>query len=133
MGLLLDTHVWIWSQVAPHELGEKSRARLEAPEERLYIATVSTLEIARLVTAEKLELRTPLDEWVSASTDLLQATTIELSHEVALGAYRLPGSFHRDPADRILAATARAHDLTLMTADDRILTYPHLAAVDARD
>ena len=46
-------------------------------------------------------------------------------------AYALPGTFHRDPADRVLVATARRDGLTLVTADDRILAYPHLRTQDA--
>jgi PIN domain nuclease of toxin-antitoxin system len=51
---------------------------------------------------------------------------------VALEAYALPGAFHRDPADRLLVAAARRNNLTLVTADDRILAYPHARSQDAR-
>jgi PIN domain nuclease of toxin-antitoxin system len=47
-------------------------------------------------------------------------------------AYALPQPFHRDPADRLLAATARRHELTLVTADERILAYPAVATIDVR-
>jgi PIN domain nuclease of toxin-antitoxin system len=47
-------------------------------------------------------------------------------------AYQLPGSFHRDPADRQIVATAICHGLTLMTADERILQYPAVKTLDAR-
>ena len=54
----------------------------------------------------------------------LVAHTIAVTREVAMEAYALPGTFHRDPADQILVATARQDGLTLVTADDRILAYP---------
>lgn len=38
----------------------------------------------------------------------------------------LPGDFHRDPADRIIVATARLHDIVLITKDRRMLAYPHV-------
>ena len=47
-------------------------------------------------------------------------------------AYALPGAFHKDPADRILVATAREHLLTLVTADERILAYDGVETLDAR-
>lgn len=47
-------------------------------------------------------------------------------------AYRLPGKFHKDPADRLLVATARVHDLTFVTADERILAYRGVRTLDAR-
>ena len=54
------------------------------------------------------------------------------NENIALAAYELPGEFLRDPADRILVATAVVHNFTLMTADNRILEYPHLLSHDAR-
>ena len=74
-----------------------------------------------------------LQTWIGESLDALLAATIPLSHEIAIAAYELPGQFHRDPADRILVATATVYDLTLMTADDRILAYPHVLSQDARN
>jgi PIN domain nuclease of toxin-antitoxin system len=62
----------------------------------------------------------------------LSAQTVPMSHEVATEAYALPGSFHRDPADRLLVAAARRSGLTLVTADDRILAYPHVHTQNAR-
>jgi PIN domain nuclease of toxin-antitoxin system len=62
----------------------------------------------------------------------LAAHTAAVSHEIAMEGYALPGAFHRDPADRILVATARRDGLTLVTADDRILAYPHARTQDAR-
>ena len=49
-----------------------------------------------------------------------------------LESYALPGSFHPDPADRLLVATARVHGLTLLTADKRILRYSKVRSMDAR-
>jgi PIN domain nuclease of toxin-antitoxin system len=74
----------------------------------------------------------PLAEWVVESMADLAAQTVSMSHEVAMEAYALPGTFHKDPADRILVAVARRNGLTLVTADDRILSYPHVRTQDAR-
>jgi len=131
-GILLDTHVWLWSQAAPEELGKKATAALVDPSVSLYIATISTLEVARLVTLGQIELHGSVAEWVEASLELLHASGGELSLEIACGAYALPGTFHRDPADRVLVATARHHDLQVLTADRRILGYPHVESLDAR-
>lgn len=132
MSLLLDTHVWVWTQEAPDRIGVRARSRLEAPSERLYVATISSLEIARLVHVGLLEIDEALSRWIGDSINALQCNTIELSHTVAAAAYHLPGTFHKDPADRILVATAREHDLTLVTADDRILKYRSVKTLDAR-
>jgi PIN domain nuclease of toxin-antitoxin system len=132
VGHLLDTHVWIWSQSAPERLGPASVELLSDPHEALYISTVSTLEIARLAARGQIEIRNDLNQWVRQSLELLLCSTIELDHAIALASYALPGDFHRDPADRILVATARLHGLILLTADERILAYPHVETRDAR-
>ena len=132
MPLLLDTHTWIWSQALPERLGPSAASLLSEPDELLYLSTVSTLELARLQAHGRAELSEDLSDFADASLDLLGASTIEMSHEIAIGAYTLPGDFHRDPADRILVSTARLNGLTLLTADERILGYPHVESRDAR-
>lgn len=132
VSLLLDTHVWIWSQEAPEKLGPIVRRRLLSPTETLSVSTISTLEIARLIDGGLLVLSGDLMAWAKQSLEFLQARTIDLSHDIAIGAYTLPSGFHKDPADRILVATAKLLSLELVTADERILAYPHVRCVDAR-
>ena len=132
MSLLLDTHVWIWSQEMPERIGPGATLRISDASEPLYVTTISTLEIARLIHLELLSLKGPLSEWVAESIEALGCISIELSHNMAAAAYDLPGDFHKDPADRILVATARVQDLTLVTADDRILKYAHVRSLDVR-
>lgn len=132
MKILLDTHVWIWSQESPEQLGPDARSTLADETNALRVSTVSSLEIARLVWGDRLTLAGRLETWISESLNALLAETVPLTHEIAIAAYNLPGELHRDPADRMLVATAVVHDLTFMTADGRILAYPHLLALDAR-
>jgi PIN domain nuclease of toxin-antitoxin system len=132
VGMLLDTHVWVWSQESPEQLGPAARRSLTEPAALVHVSSISSLEIARLVRGERLRLAGRLQTWVSESLAALRADTVPLTHEVAVDGYELPGEFHRDPADRILVATARLYDLALMTADERILSYPHVLTVDAR-
>lgn len=132
MSLLLDTHVWIWSQERPDELGREARRLLGDPQVTLYVSTISTLEIARLVSIGAIELAGTVDSWTTATLASLSANTVDLSHAIAAEAYALPPGFHKDPADRILAATARLEHLTLLTADERLLDYPHVETLDAR-
>lgn len=132
MSLLLDTHVWIWTQEQPDAIGSGSRTLLETTTDELCVSAVSSLEIARLVAGGLLELRGSLDRWVRSAVDSIEARSIDVDHRVAIEAYKLPGRFHKDPADRLLVATARLHDLTLVTADERILAYRSVRTLDAR-
>jgi len=130
--LLLDTHVWIWSQESPEKLGKEARRLLVDGKSTNHVATVSVLELARLVAAGDIFLNRPLPAWVETAVEELHGEELAMSREIAAEAYALPGEFHRDPADRILVATARRESLTLLTADARILSYPHVKALDAR-
>lgn len=132
MRVLLDTHVWVWTQEQPERLGPRTKQLLVGGEHQNSVCPISTLEISRLVAVGDIRLSMPLVEWIMQSMAELSAQTVSVSHEVAMEAYALPGRFHRDPADRLLVAAARRNGLTLVTADDRILAYPHVHVQDAR-
>lgn len=132
MRALLDTHVWVWTQEQPERLGPRTKRLLVGGEHENWVCPISTLEISRLVAIGDLRLSIPLAEWIAQSMAELSAQTVSVSHEVALEAYALPGTFHRDPADRLLVAATRRNGLTLVTADERVLAYPHVRTQDAR-
>jgi PIN domain nuclease of toxin-antitoxin system len=118
---LLDTHVWIWAFEGSNRLGMKCRKALAVPSAERLVSPVSTMEIARLVARGEMELACPL-----------KLRTIELDHASAIEAYTLPEPFHQDPADRLLVAAARVHDLRIATADSRILQYGSVASLPAQ-
>ena len=130
--VLLDTHVWIWAFEGSERLGGSAREILENTATERWISPVSTLEIARLIEGGDLAINCPLVEWVEQSTSDLRLKSREVSHEIAMGAYELPGVFHRDPADRQIVATAICHGLVLMTADERTRQYPSVKTIDVR-
>ncbi|MGH7334157.1 MAG: type II toxin-antitoxin system VapC family toxin [Candidatus Rokuibacteriota bacterium] len=127
-----DTHVWVWTQEQPERLGSHTRRLLVDAAHENWVCPISTVEIARLVAVGAIRLSIPLGEWIAQSMTELAAQTVSVSHDVAIDASALPGTFHRDPADRLLVAATRRNGLTLVTADDRILAYPHVRTQDAR-
>lgn len=133
LNLLLDTHVWVWTQEAPDRLGPMTREAILDPANEVQVSATSSLEIARLIALGRLGLKMDLQSWVVESIRLLQGVTLEITHQIAIEAYSIPEPFHRDPADRLLVATARIHASRLVTADDPILSYPHVPTLDARD
>lgn len=132
VNLLLDTHVWVWAIEAPERLGPKTRKALLDPAVPSAVCCVSVLEIARLIFGGHLLLEIPLAVWLEQSLKDLRADSFPVTHEIALEAYRLPAPFQKDPADRQIVACARVHGLRVVTADDRILRWEHVASLDAR-
>lgn len=118
MNLLLDTHIWLWSLQNPGRLGKRVLQELKNPENQIWLSPISTWEALTLNSKGRIRLPEDLGGWVAKATaGLVEAP---LTHEVALGARRLPWS-HKDPADRFLAATAQLFRLTLVTADTNLL------------
>ena len=132
MTLLLDTHVWLWAVEAPEKLGRRTKALLlKAGNDRL-VSAISGLEIARLCLDERVILSVSLKRWMEDSARDLRLRQVNVDFAIALEAYSLPDAFHRDPADRVLVATARTYQATLLTADERILAYKHARTEDCR-
>jgi PIN domain nuclease of toxin-antitoxin system len=117
--LLLDTHIWIWSAVNPDLLGKKVRAAIVGGAE-LWLSPISVWEAMLLAERGRLKLETTAELWVKELLRVTPAREAPLTHDVATRSCTLRLA-HRDPADRFLAATAIVHNLTLVTADKRLL------------
>jgi PIN domain nuclease of toxin-antitoxin system len=134
--LLLDTHVWIWFMLASSELAISGRNAINraAASGRLRIAAISLWETALLASGGRVVLGRPLAQWITAAVSAPGLSVEPLLPKVAVEAYSLPDAFHRDPVDRLIVATARVIDATLMTRDRRILDYAargYLSAIAA--
>ena len=79
-----------------------------------------------LASRGRLQLGRPVSEWLAAALNPHFVSLLPLLPPIAVDSCTLPGSFHADPADRIIVATARHRGLTLLTADAAIQAYPHL-------
>lgn len=123
--LLLDTHVWIWFMLADVELATRERDVINraAAAGRLRIAAISLWETALLVSGRRVVLGRPLSQWMTQAVSAPGLSVEPLLPQVAIEAYSLPDGFHRDPADRLIVATARVANAALMTRDRRILDY----------
>ena len=90
----------------------------------LGVCAISCWEVAKLVEIGRLHFSIPLAEWIARA--LLNVQLLPLSPEIAIESSQLPGSFHRDPADQLIVATARFYDCRLLTMDRLIQDYPHV-------
>ena len=134
--LLLDTHIWLWLVLGSAVLSSAGRKRISgaASVGNLRIAAITVWEIALLASRSRIILGKPTILWV-AEADAASTVTIEpLSPSIAVKSWELPETFHPDPADRMIVATARVTGAVLMTRDQQILDYAargHLAAIAA--
>ena len=123
MKALLDTHVLIWwlndrRRLSPAQQEVVGSVRPEMP---LLLSDITLWEVAMLHSLGRIRLAVPLREWLgkAAAPPLVQRHGI--SPAIAAEVAALPDSFHRDPADRILVASARVLGATLLTQDRRII------------
>ena len=125
MRLLLDTHIWLWSLLDPDQLTPRVRAELAAAGNELWLSPISVWEALVLARRGRVTVEGDPTRWIE---DMLRATPrreAPLTSEVAVASERLQLP-QRDPADRFIAATAKVYDLTLVTADERLM---HSAAI----
>lgn len=123
--LLLDTHVLVWLLSGNDRLGAAAREAIQQAAEagELHVSAISPWEIAVLVGKGQLLLEQDVDAWVQAALALPGIHLEPVSPAVAVASTRLPGEIHADPADRIIAATARHLGAALVTADGLLLDY----------
>lgn len=120
MKLLLDTHILIWAALEPRRISPRVRRILERSSNELWLSPVSTWEMVLLVDSGQVRIDLAFDEWFTTVTTALALNEAPLTHEVVF-ASREVSLPHRDPADRLIAATARHYGLRLVTADERLL------------
>ena len=124
MKYLLDTHALVWAVDSPAQLSAKCRRLLlDGGNHPLGISAISLWELAHKVTAGRLQLSLPLADWLARAVRPPFVTVLPVDERIAVESALLPGSFHKDPADRLIVATARLHGLTLLTKDRDIRGY----------
>lgn len=119
MSVLLDTHIWIWWLTSQTPLSQREIGVLDAlaAERLLCVSAISLWEVQMLSAKKRLELPVPLSDWLSLAADPRVVRVVPLDVSVVLAIDALPPSFHGDPADRVIVATARTHSLALATHD----------------
>jgi PIN domain nuclease of toxin-antitoxin system len=118
--LLLDTHIWLWSLGDPSRLGKNVVSALQSKDNELWISPITLWEVLVLADKSRISLTAPVEDWLAQALRTAPVKEAPVTNEVALetGRFQLP---HRDPADRFLVATARVFELTLVTADQKII------------
>lgn len=129
MTVVLDTCAIVWAVSEPERLPVRAARLLVATDTEVYVSAISCAEIACVAERGRLELDRHWRRWFRRHVKSNGWTVLPVELESVEEAYALPGPFHRDPADRIIVAEARRLSAPVVTADARILDYPHVETV----
>lgn len=129
--IVLDTHALVWWTTGDSTLSKKAKAAIEREfvGGDILISSISAWEIAMLVEREKLVLSMDVASWLAAVAEIEAVRFVPVDAEIAVKSVELPGEFHKDPADRMIVATARKFSVSLVTKDEKIRDYPHVRTI----
>jgi PIN domain nuclease of toxin-antitoxin system len=119
---VLDTHILVWWTTDPSRLTPAILAALGAagPGAPVLVPDICLWEIATLVSLGRLRPTLPLGTWLERATAPPLVEVVPIDPAIAAEVARLPHTFHRDPGDRLIVATARVRGMPLLTLDARI-------------
>jgi PIN domain nuclease of toxin-antitoxin system len=123
--IVVDTHVLVWAVEDNVNLGRAARETIEraAAATGVLVPAITPWEIAMLVHKGRLSLAREIHAWMANVLDLPGIRLAPITPSIAIDSVALPGSFHADPADRLIIATARDAGFPLLTSDQAILRY----------
>ncbi len=125
--IVLDTHIWIWHVQGDKRLTANYASVIQQHESiGIGVSAISLWEIAKVVELGRLSFSVPIEDWFAIALAYPGIALLPLTPQIAVESTRLPGIFHKDPADQIIVATARVYNYPLITYDAKILNYPHV-------
>lgn len=130
--IVLDTHTLVWwasGIKAQVSVAAMEAIEAEMPGGDIFVSSISAWELAMLVDRGRIDLSMDIERWLSVVGQIEAVRFVPMDNEIALKSVALPGEFHKDPADRIIVATARKFAAPLVTADERIRAYPHVKTI----
>lgn len=129
--ILLDTQVLLWWLHDPDHLSKPARSAVTRAEREnaIRVSAISVWEIALKNQIGKLALPMEVNAWFERARAYPGMTIEPMDPLDAISSTQLPGDFHKDPADRIIVATARRYGAPLVTSDVKILDYPHVRTI----
>ena len=130
--IVLDTHILIWwatGDVAKLSSNALAAIDQEMQAGEIIISSICAWEVAMLISKERIVISMDLDEWLSTIEQIDAVKFYAVDNDIAIKSANLPGEFHKDLADRMIVATARKLGSSLITADEKIINYPHVKTI----
>lgn len=125
--IILDTQTCIWwNDGHPNLTADYENVIRQNLAGGIGISIISCWEIAKLVEKNRLRFSIPVEDWLTQAISYSSVLLLPLTPRIAVESTELPGTFHKDPADQIIVATARVHNCPLVTFDAKILNYKHV-------
>jgi len=129
--VVLDTHALVWWVSGDAQLSGAARDAIETERQggEVLVSAISAWEVAMLVRAGRLALTMDAAQWLDIVAQIPGLRFVPVDILLAVRSADLPGDFHKDPADRLIVATARHYCAPLVTADSKIRSYQHVQTV----
>ena len=130
--IVLDTHVLLWwvsRSEALSAVAEKAIKRTLAEGSEVIVSAISAWEVSMLIDKERLILSMDVESWFDEVSQIDGVRFMPVDNEIGIKSTVLPGDFHKDPADRMIVATARKLAVPLVTADEKIRNYEHVRTI----
>lgn len=130
--IIIDTHILVWWVNGSDSLSAAAKKAIKstlAKNGEVLVSSISAWEIAMLVNKGRLVLSMDVESWLDEVSQIDGVRFLPVDNEVGIKSTALPGDFHKDPADRMIVATARMLALPLITADEKILNYEHVKTI----
>jgi PIN domain nuclease of toxin-antitoxin system len=129
--IMLDTHTLVWWRNSSAKLSHSAKAAIaqEAQRGNIVVSAFSFWEIAWLVEHSRLILPLNLARWRAAVEALDHMHFVPVDNQIAVASVQLPAGLHKDPADRIIVATAMLLNIPIVTADQKMHAYPHVQTI----
>lgn len=130
--IVLDTHTLLWwasGDKAKLSTGATDAIEAELTGGQIIVSSISAWELSVLVAKGRIALSMDVEAWLKVVQEIESVKFMPVDNEVAVKSVELPGEFHKDPADRMIVATARMLAAPLVTADEKIRAYQHVKTI----
>jgi len=130
--IVIDTHILVWWVSGDQSLSKSAYQAINdtlASDREVIVSCISAWEISMLIEKGRLVLSMDVASWLDHVSQINGVRFMPIDNEIGVKATMLPGEFHKDPADRMIVATARKLAVPLVTADAKMIQYQHVKTI----